>query len=250
MTRIILYGCNGRMGRMITDILKDDKEAAIVAGVDKFGEPSGKFPVFASLAECDVPADVLIDFSSPAALSDILENAKERKLALVLCSTGYSDEETQRINKATEEFAVLRSANMSLGVTLLLKLVNEAAKVLLTQGYDPEIVELHHNKKLDAPSGTALAFADAINDAVDYQYANRYERHSAKEKRPVPEIGISSVRGGTIPGEHEILFCGPDEVIEFRHVAYSRALFGKGAVTAAKFLAGKEPGMYSMADVI
>ena len=250
MTRIILYGCNGKMGRMITDIMKDDKEAEIVAGIDKFGEPAGKYPVFKSLADCDVPADVLIDFSSPAALSDILENAKDRKLALVLCSTGYSDEETMRINKATEEFAVLRSANMSLGVNLLLKLVNEAAKVLLAQGYDPEIVELHHKQKLDAPSGTALAFADAINDAVDYQYANRYERHSVKEKRPAPEIGISSVRGGTIPGEHEILFCGPDEVIEFRHVAYSRALFGKGAVTAAKFLAGKEPGMYSMADVI
>lgn len=250
MKRIIMYGCNGKMGRIIAELLKGDTEAKIVAGIDKFGEASGEFPVFPSLSECDVPADVVIDFSSPSALSDILENAEKKNLALVLCSTGYSEDDVKRINEATEKLAVLRSANMSLGVNLLLKLVNQAAALLLPQGFDPEIVERHHNQKVDAPSGTALAFADAINDAVDYQYANVYDRHSVREKRTQKEIGISAVRGGTIVGEHEILFCGPDEVIEFKHTAYSKALFGKGAIAAAKYMAGKERGMYSMQDVI
>lgn len=250
MKRIIMYGCNGRMGKIITELLNGDTEAEIVAGVDKFGTPTATYPVFKSLAECNIDADVLIDFSSPSALPDILDNAEKKGLALVMCSTGYSDEDVAKINAATEKVAVLRSANMSLGVNLLLKLVNEAAKTLLPQGFDPEIVERHHNQKLDAPSGTALAFADSINDAVDYQYDNVYDRHDVRAKRGKQEIGISAVRGGTIVGEHEILFCGQDEVIEFKHTAYSKALFGKGAVAAAKFLAGRKPGMYSMADVV
>ncbi len=245
-----MYGCNGRMGHIISDLLKEDSEAGIVAGVDKFGTPSGEFPVFETLEKCDIPADVVVDFSSPSALSDILGTCEKRKLPVVLCSTGYSEEDVKKINDATAKVAILRSANMSLGVNLLLKLVNEAAQLLLNQGYDAEIVERHHNQKLDAPSGTALAFADAINDAADYQYENVYDRHSVREKRKKAEIGISAVRGGTIVGEHEILFCGPDEVIEFKHTAYSKALFGKGAIAAAKFMAGREPGMYSMRDVV
>ena len=250
MVRIIMCGCNGKMGHTITGLLKEDNAAKIVAGVDLTGEGPGGYPVFKTINECTEKADVIIDFSSPTALSDILEFAEKNSLGVVLCSTGYSDEQIQIINKATERIAILRSANMSLGVNLLLKLVNEAARVLLTQGYDPEIVERHHNQKVDAPSGTALAFADAVNDAADYEYENVYDRHAVREKRNKKEIGISAVRGGTIVGEHEILFCGPDEVIEFKHTAYSKALFGKGAVTAAKYLSGKEPGMYSMGDVI
>lgn len=245
-----MYGCNGKMGRIIAELLKGDTEAAIVAGVDKFGTATGEFPVFESLAACNVEADVVIDFSSPSALSDILETAEKRGLALVMCSTGYSEEDVKKINDATEKLAILRSANMSLGVNLLLKLVNQAASLLLPQGFDPEIVERHHNQKVDAPSGTALAFADSINEAVDYQYENVYDRHSVREKRKTKEIGISAVRGGTIVGEHEVIFCGPDEVIEFKHTAYSKALFGKGAIAAAKYMAGKERGMYSMQDVI
>lgn len=250
MIKIVMVGCNGRMGRIIADLLKEDTEAKIVAGVDKFGTPSGEYPVFEQLSDCDVQADVVIDFSSPTALDNILETCEKKKMAVVLCTTGYSEEDVQKINDATERVAILRSANMSLGVNLLLKLVNEAAQLLLEQGFDAEIVERHHNQKKDAPSGTALAFADAINDAVDYQYENVYDRHEVREKRKKAEIGISAVRGGTIVGEHEILFCGPDEVIEFKHTAYSKALFGKGAIAAAKYMAGKEPGMYSMRDVV
>jgi 4-hydroxy-tetrahydrodipicolinate reductase len=250
VVKIIMCGCNGKMGHTITGLLKEDKEAEIVAGIDITGEGPGGYPVFKNIKDCNVEADVVIDFYAPQALNDILSAADEKKYALVLCSTGYTDEQIQEINKATERLAVLRSANMSLGVNLLLKLVNEAARLLLDQGFDPEIVEKHHNQKVDAPSGTALAFADAINDAADYSYENKYDRHAVREKRSKKEIGISAVRGGTIVGEHEILFCGPDEVIEFKHTAYSKALFGKGAVAAAKYIKGREPGMYSMGDVI
>lgn len=250
MTRIIMYGCNGKMGRTITDIVAADADAEIVAGIDMFGENNATYPVFKSLRECDVEADVLIDFSSPKALSDILENAEEKGLALVMCTTGYSEEELAKINAASEKMPVLRSANMSLGVNTLLKLVTAAAEVLCKEGFDPEIVEMHHNLKKDAPSGTALAFADAINEALNHEYEYVYDRSARREQRPAKEIGISAVRGGTIVGEHDIIFAGTDEVIEIKHTAYSKAIFGKGAVSAAKFLKGQKPGMYSMHDVI
>ncbi len=250
MTKIIMYGCNGKMGRTITDIVASDSEAEIVAGIDMFGESTGAYPVFKSLAECDVKGDVLIDFSSPKALSDILDHAAAKCPALVMCTTGYSEEELGRIRAASEKLPILRSANMSLGVNTLLKLVTAAAAVLCKEGFDPEIVEMHHNLKKDAPSGTALAFADAINEALNNEYEYVYDRSARREQRPVKEIGISAVRGGTIVGEHDIIFAGTDEVIEIKHTAYSKAIFGKGAVSAAKFLAGQQPGMYSMHDVI
>ncbi len=252
MVRIILCGCNGKMGKTITGIVNEDEDACIVAGVDKAGTPAGDYPVFGNLKDVDKDADVIIDFSRPETLeeSDLLGIAEKRKMGLVLCSTGYSDDQIQKINAATERVAILRSANMSLGVNLLLKLVEDAAAVLCNAGFDPEIVERHHNQKVDAPSGTALAFADAINEVLNYEYDYKYDRHSLHEKRPKKEIGISSVRGGNIVGEHEIIFAGTDEVIEFKHSAYSKAVFGKGAVSAAKFLKGKHPGMYSMTDVV
>lgn len=250
MTRIIMYGCNGKMGRVISGLVKEDVSAEIVAGIDISGEQCDSYPVYKSLAECPAEADALIDFSSPKALKDILNTAKERKLPLVLCTTGYNEEQLAEINEAAKEIAVLRSANMSLGVNLLLKLVQTAAEVLADADFDIEIIEKHHNQKVDAPSGTALAFADAINAALKNEYSYQYDRSQKREKRAKNEIGISAVRGGTIVGEHEILFAGADEVVEFKHTAYSKAIFGKGAVSAAKFLSGKQSGMYDMKDVI
>lgn len=250
MTRIIMYGCNGKMGRVISQLVNEDANAEIVAGVDISGEQLDTYPVFKSLKECNVEADVLIDFSAPVALEDILAADMSRNLPLVLCTTGYSEEQLQKIDMASKNLPILRSANMSLGINLLLELVNAATKVLADANFDIELVEKHHNQKVDAPSGTALALADAINEALNNEYNYKYDRSKERVKREKKEIGISAVRGGTIVGEHEVIFAGTDEVIEFKHTAYSKAIFGKGAVSAAKFLAGKPAGMYSMKDVI
>lgn len=250
MTRILMCGCNGKMGRVISRLVKEDENAVIVAGVDISGEQLFDYPVYHKLTECDVEADVVIDFSSPLALDDILSAGVQKNLPLVLCTTGYSEEQLKKIQDVSETVAVLRSANMSLGINLLLQLVQSAAKVLADANFDIELIEKHHNQKVDAPSGTALALADAINEALQNEYAYKYDRSAERVKRDKKEIGISAVRGGTIVGEHEVIFAGTDEVIEIKHTAYSKAIFGKGAVSAAKFLAGKKPGMYSMQDVI
>ena len=202
------------------------------------------------MEECQVEADAIIDFSSAKATDKLLEYSAARQIPVVLCSTGLSQEQLAKVEETSRKVAVLKSANMSLGINTLLKLVQDAAKVLAAAGFDMEIVEKHHRLKLDAPSGTALALADSINEAMDNQYHYVYDRSQKREKRDDKEIGISAVRGGTIVGEHEIIFAGQDEVIEFKHTAYSKAIFGKGAVEAAKFLAGKPAGRYDMSDVI
>lgn len=250
MTKIILCGCNGKMGQVITSIVKEDPETEIVAGIDWNTEQKNEYPIYSKLSECQIEADVLIDFSSPAGLSELLTTAVQKKLPVVLCTTGLSEEQIMQVETVSKQIAVLRSANMSLGVNVLMKLVQEAAKILEPAGFDIEIVESHHKQKVDAPSGTALAFADAINEALDNQYHYKYDRSKQREQRDKLEIGISAVRGGTIVGEHTIMFAGRDEVIEFKHTAYSKEIFANGAVQAAKFLHGKEPGMYQMNDVI
>lgn len=250
MTRIIMCGCNGKMGQVIASLVEEDTEAEIVAGIDVSGEQKNGYPVFQNFSECTVKADVIIDFSSPQVLDELLGYAVEKQVPAVLCSTGYAKKETDAIDRAAQKVALLRSANMSLGINTLLKLVQTAAKVLAEAGFDMEIVERHHNQKVDAPSGTALAFADAINQALEEEYSYIYDRSGTREKRGKKEIGISAVRGGSIVGEHEVIFAGTDEVIEFKHTAYSKAIFGKGAVSAAKFLKGKAAGLYDMSDVI
>ena len=250
MTRIIMHGCNGHMGRVITDLVSKDDECKIVAGIDPFDDGHNDYPVFASVNDCDVEADVVIDFSNAKAVDGLLDYCVEKQIPVVLCTTGLSEEQLAKVKEAGEKVAVLRSANMSLGVNLLMKLLKDAAKVLAPAGFDIEIVEKHHNQKLDAPSGTAIALADSINEAADGQYEYVYDRSQVRKKRDKKELGISAVRGGTIVGEHEVLFAGIDEVIEFKHTAYSRTVFGKGAVEAAKFLAGKEAGKYDMSDVV
>ena len=250
MVRIIMHGCNGHMGQVITGIVKEDKDAQIVAGIDLVDNRDNGYPVFTSLKDCDVEADVVIDFASAKAEDALIEGCVEKKLPVVVCTTGLSEEQLQKIREASKEVAVLKSANMSLGVNTLLKLLQDAAKVLAPAGFDMEIVEKHHKHKVDAPSGTAIAMADSINEALGNEYTYTYDRSGRRQERDPKEIGISAVRGGNIVGEHEVIFAGLDEVIEFKHTAYSKAVFAKGAVSAAKFLKGKGPGYYDMSDVI
>ena len=200
--------------------------------------------------DCEVPADVIVDFTNAGAVDALLSYSADKKLPLVLCSTGLSEEQLAGVQKTAERTAILKSANMSLGVNTLIDLLKKAASVFAPAGFDIEIVEKHHNQKLDAPRGTALALADAVNEALPDTYTYTYDRSGRRQKREKQEIGISSVRGGSIVGEHEVIFAGTDEVITLQHTAYSRAVFAKGAVEAAKFLAGKDAGMYDMADVI
>lgn len=250
MVRAIMHGCNGKMGQVISGLAKADEQIEIVAGIDRYMGITNDYPVFDSIEKCDVEADVVIDFSNAAAVDALLEYCVEKALPVVLCTTGLSEEQLAKVEEAAGKTAVLKSANMSLGINLLMKLLQDAAKVLGPAGYDIELVEKHHNQKVDAPSGTALALADSINEALDQEYTYVYDRSQVRQKRDQKEIGISAVRGGTIVGDHEVIFAGVDEVIEFKHTAYSKSVFGKGAVEAAKFLAGKPVGRYDMSDVI
>lgn len=250
MVRLIMHGCNGKMGQVITKIVKEDANAEIVAGVDKYQGIQNEYPVFESIDKCDVEADVVVDFSNAAAVDGLLDYCAEKQVPVVLCTTGLSEEQLAKVKATSEKVAVLKSANMSLGINMLLKLLQDATKILAPAGYDIEIVEKHHNQKVDAPSGTALALADSINEVLDNEYEYKYDRSQERKKREKKEIGISAVRGGTIVGEHEVIYAGEDEVIEFKHTAYSKAVFAKGAVEAGKFLKGKGPGMYGMQDVI
>lgn len=250
MTKIIMHGCNGAMGQTITKIVKEQKDAKIVAGIDIVDNKENGYPVFTSIDDCNIEADVIIDFASAKAIDHLLEYCVEKQMPVVLCTTGLSEEQLKKVEEASKKVAILKSANMSLGINTLFKLVQEAAKVLAAADFDIEIVEKHHNQKLDAPSGTALALADAINEAMNQQYEYIYDRSDRRQKRDKKELGISAVRGGNIVGEHEIIFAGLDEVIEFKHTAYSKAVFAKGSVAAAKYLKGKPAGHYDMKDVI
>ena len=250
MTRVIMHGCNGRMGQMITGIVANDPDVDIVAGVDVSDHIKNYYPVFKSISECDAQADVIIDFANASAVDVLLEYAAGRQIPVVLCTTGLSEAQLEHMKQASEKVAILKSANMSLGINTIMKLLKEITPLFAESGFDIEIVEKHHNQKLDAPSGTALALADSVNEALGNEYEYVYDRSNRREKRPKKEIGISAVRGGSIVGDHDVIFAGMDEVVTISHTAYSRAVFGKGAVAAAKFLADKGPGMYDMSDVI
>ncbi len=250
MIKVIMHGCNGKMGQMISGLIAADEEIELVAGIDAYDEGKNPYPVFKNIKECDVAADAIIDFSTASAVNGLLDYCVEKKLPAVVCTTGLSEEQIVTLKEASKKVAILKSANMSLGINMLLKLLKDATAVLAPAGFDIEIVEKHHNQKLDAPSGTALALADSINEELDNSYRYVYDRSQIREKRSQKEIGISAVRGGTIVGDHDVIFAGADEVITFSHRAYSKAVFGKGAIQAAKFLAGKPAGLYDMSDVI
>ena len=238
-----MHGCNGHMGQVITNLLKKDTQAQIVAGIDPFDEGKNDYPVFPSIDKCDVDGDVIIDFASAKAIDGLVDYCVAKNIPAVICTTGLSEEQIEKINKASDKTAFLRSANMSLGINTLFKLLQDAAKVFAPAGFDIELVEKHHNQKLDAPSGTALALADSIKEVVGEDYYYKYDRTKERAKRDAREIGISAVRGGTIVGEHEVIFAGEDEVIEFKHTAYSKAVFAKGAIEASKFLADKRTSL-------
>lgn len=249
MVEVILHGCNGRMGQMLSELISKDEEMTVVAGIEPSGEAKNDYPVYKSFDELKETADVIIDFSTASAIDSLLDYCEKTHTPLVLCSTGLSEAQLDRIERLAKVSAVLVSANMSLGINVLLKLLKNVTKTLYGNGFDIEIVEKHHNQKLDAPSGTALALADVMKDELD-DISYNLDRSKVRKKRERNEIGISAVRGGTIVGEHEVIFAGTDEVIEIKHTAYSRAIFAKGAMSAAKFLKGKNAGKYSMSDVI
>ena len=250
MIKVMMHGCNGAMGQVISGIIEESESAVMAAGIDFKDDGHNPYPVFKNLEDCNVDVDVIIDFSSSKATDRLLSYVAEKQIPLVLCTTGLSEEQLKKVEETSKKTAILRSANMSLGVNVLLKLVNTAAKVLADADFDIDIVEKHHKLKVDAPSGTALALADAVNEALHNEYEYVYDRSQRRIRRPKKEIGIPAVRGGTIVGQHDVIFAGQDEVIEFHHTAYSKAIFGKGAVSAAIYLAGKPAGMYDMSDVI
>ena len=249
MTNIAICGACGKMGRFIYDVISEREDCKVVGGIDKFGEAYAEFPVVKEVADLPIKPEVIIDFSHPSALDDLINYGQTNGTALVLATTGYSDAEIEKIHKAAAQIPVFFTFNMTLGINLMAELAKKAVKVLGNQ-YDIEIIEKHHNQKIDAPSGTAIMLANAINEELDEKYTYTYDRHSVRAKRTKTEIGMHAVRGGTIVGEHEILFCGRDEVISLKHEAHSKQVFAVGAVNAAVFLAKKSAGLYSMSDLL
>lgn len=249
MTRIAISGACGRMGRVIARLSKERDGCVICAGIDKLGEQYDDFPVYKSVFDMPEKPDVIIDFSHPSALDDLLSYCKINGVPAVLATTGYSDEERARITSASEEIPVFFTFNMSLGINLLVELARKAAQVLGSD-FDIEILEKHHNQKKDAPSGTAIMIAEAINEELGNSKHYVYDRHSVRKPREKAEIGMSAIRGGTIVGEHDIIFAGHDEVITLSHSAQSREVFAAGAVNAAVYLCGKPAGLYTMSDLI
>ncbi len=250
MLKIALSGCNGRMGRVIADICAGKENMKVVAGFDVNTVKLGDFPVYADPFEFSGAADVVIDFSNVSSTTQLLHYCIKTRTPVVICTTGHSPEQLEEIRAASEKIPVFRSGNMSVGINLIMDLLKKCAAVL-GDGYDVEITEKHHNQKLDAPSGTALMLADAVSEALPYDADYVYDRHERREKRPAHEIGIHTVRGGTIVGEHTVLFAGRDELIEIKHTALSREVFAAGAVDAAAYLAAQtQPGLYNMGHVI
>lgn len=249
MTNIILNGCNGKMGGVITELVSHDDECKIVAGFDINNYIKQDYPVYTDISKCTQKADVIIDFSHPSALDGLLKYALDTKTPIVVATTGLSEEQKNSVIKASEQIPVFMTANMSIGINLLIYLAKKATK-LLGDDFDIEIIEKHHNQKIDAPSGTALAIADEISTVMNNPPQYIYDRHTKRTKRSKNEIGLHSVRGGTIVGEHEVIFAGHNEVISLSHSAQSKEVFAAGAIKAAKFLKGKQNGCYSMTDLV
>ena len=247
MTNIILNGCNGKMGYAVTKAVSERADCTIVAGVDLYGD-NANYPVYRRFEDVDVDADVIIDFSNPVVLDSMLSFAKSKKLPVIICTTGFNEEQVAKINEASKDIPLFYSGNMSLGINLIIELSKKAAAIL-GKTFDVEIIEKHHNQKIDAPSGTALMIADGISEILpDSQYV--YDRHSYRQKRAKNEIGIHAIRGGTIVGEHEVIFAGYDEIFSLKHQALSKEVFAVGAVNAAVYIKGKEPKMYNMSDLL
>ncbi len=249
MTRIILHGCFGRMGKKVEALIDQDENVEIVAGIDAL-EGNAKYPTFTNIDDCDIKADCIIDFANAAAVDRLLDYCVAKKIPLVLCTTGLSDEQEKKVVESSKQVAILKSANMSIGINLLDNVLRQISDTLAKSGFNIEVVEAHHNRKLDAPSGTALSLAHSIQDSLSESYELVYDRSSRRQARPKNEIGVSAVRGGGIVGEHDIIFVSETEKIELSHTAFDRAVFASGAVAAAKYLQNKEDGLYNMKEVI
>ena len=249
MVNVILSGCGGKMGKVVSETVKSRSDIKIVAGVDKFSAGGLGYNVYESFVDIKESADVIIDFSHPSLFSSLVSFSKDKKIPVVMCTTGLSREQIDELYKLSEDVAVFYSANMSLGVNLIIDLCKKAASALYGS-FDIEIIEKHHNQKIDAPSGTALMIADAMKSVLSKDIYYELDRASKREKRSVNEIGISAVRGGNIVGEHEVIFAGKDEVISISHKAYSKEIFALGAVNAAVYLAGRKSGLYNMESML
>ncbi len=247
MIKLILCGCDGHMGKVIADYVSEMDNFEIVAGMDRANSHGYDFPVFEDINEFEGVADAMIDFSNPSTLEKVLKYTTERNVPLVEASTGFSSDEISKIHEASKKTAILYSGNMSLGINVLLSLAKKAASAL--EGFDIEIIEKHHNKKVDAPSGTAFMIAKAIEGELEEENEFVYGRQGNDTKRKPNEIGIHAVRGGTIVGEHTVIFAGVDEIIEIKHSAMSKKVFAVGSINAAKFLVGRESGLYNMDDL-
>ncbi len=251
MTKIIIHGIGGMMGKTVQKVVESTLNCQVVGGVDPyFTGGAYEFPIFTALADINVSFDVIIDFSTASAIPALLDYVKDKKLPLVLCTTGLDSDAKNKIADAAKEAPILNSANMSLGINLIANVLNKISPILFDSNFDIEIIEKHHNKKLDAPSGTALLLEQSINESLDNKLKIVYDRSNTFEKREREEIGIHAVRGGTIVGEHSVIYAGLDEVIEIKHEAHSKEVFAVGAVNAAKFLKTKTAGLYSMADIM
>lgn len=249
MIKIIMNGCNGKMGKVICDLVEKDSSCQIVAGIDP-NQNNSKFPIFANINDCNIDADVLIDFSTASAVLDVLNYCETKKLPAVICTTGLDEVCLNKIDEVSKTIPIFKSANMSFGINLIASLLKKASPILNENGFDIEIIEKHHNQKIDAPSGTALLLADAINQAFDNSFDYNYDRSGERKARDKNEIGIASIRGGNIVGEHSVIFAGKDEVLEFSHFAYSKEVFAYGAVNASKFLHNKPAGKYNMQSIM
>lgn len=248
MTKIILVGCNGKMGKAVSSSISNFIDLVIVAGVDAFGKANEGFPVFETIEQCNIKADVVLDFSRPTSLETLLKYSKDMKLPLVICTTGFNESQLEAINEATTFSPIFRSANMSFGINVINSVLKQISS-LLFENFDIEIIEKHHNQKVDAPSGTALLLADTIKASlsVETHYVNGRDGIA---KRDPNEIGIHAVRGGSIIGEHQVIFAGQSETIEIKHEALSRDVFAIGALKACAFMKGKANGLYNMDDLI
>lgn len=248
LTKILLCGACGKMGRVVCDLSAQNEDLSVVCGVDA-SQQMMPFPVYASFSDVKTDADVIIDFSHPSLLDSMLEYATKTHTPVVIATTGYTDAQIEKIRETAKVLPIFFTFNLSLGINLLCNLAQKAA-ALLGDDYDVEIIEKHHNQKIDAPSGTALMLANAVNETFDGRCAFEYDRHSKRQKRTKNEIGIHSIRGGTIVGEHEVIFAGHDETISLSHSAASKGVFATGALKAAAFLVGKEAGLYDMSGLI
>ncbi len=249
MTKIVICGANGKMGHTVYSCIKERDDCAVVGGIDIFTEPYADFPIVSEPGKLPEKPDVIIDYSNPASLDPLLDYCTENNVPAVLATTGYSESQIEKIKETSEKVAIFFTFNMSLGINLLVQLAKKAASVL-GDGFDVEIVEKHHNQKIDAPSGTAIMLADAVNETLGNSKNYVYERHSRRQKRDKSEIGMHSIRGGTIVGEHDVIFAGKDEVITLSHSAASKTVFAEGSIKAAIYLKGRPAGLYDMSELV